>query len=545
MSDVRINTRSPYYIEANPTEPTIPETPEVPDPPTNIPPTVTITASNTTPYAGDTVTLTAVATDSDGTIVSYLWGGTSSPQTSVSIDVTSTEVQSKIFNVIVTDDDGDVGLAQITINWQEIPEQTTNTDLDVNCGDVINEGSFIGTKTYNLVGVGDKIGDVEIEFLTSGNNQNLPVIFDLSWNGATTSTGYIGHSDFSGTFFGTDNTGDPTTKAQPTTLTINKSAATPTQVTLTASTGMSEGNDAYSFRLNCPDVEETITKFYTVKSTTAGGTTDFTYTDVNGDNIDITLEEGETELISAQEDTVSITSGTGTIEEGGQSFDLGQPEQTIDGKTEITIVFDSSGSMGTILDRLLKMADNELKNTLLTYYNNDIIEYNKRVQVVKSQDHAIANDYFSINKEDFLKLSSTPIRNSDSSKQIFLYFTNEVSGDETNYQDDQRDLLFVNRVSDYTTANAIYDSDLSNFRTFLESKNYGDYFLTVFNARNYPNYETYFINNIFRGDEGFDGSKGLSDRSEVSVVQPVLQTGDSAYYHDLIIEALRGYGFNI
>ena len=191
----------------------------------------------------------------------------------------------------------------------------------------------------------------------------------MSWNGATVSTGYIGSSDFSGTFFGTDNTGNPTTKAQPTTLTINKSAATPTQVTLTASTGMSEGNDSYSFRLNCPDVEETVTKFYTVKSTTAEGTTDFTYTDVNGDDIDITLEEGETELISAQEDTVSITSGTGTIEEGGQSFDLGQPEQTIDGKTEITIVFDSSGSMGTILDRLLKMADNELKNKLLTYYN--------------------------------------------------------------------------------------------------------------------------------------------------------------------------------
>jgi len=92
MSDVRINTRSPYYIEANPTAPEVPETPEVPDPPTNIPPTVTITASNTTPYVGDTITLTAVATDSDGTIVSYLWGGTSSPETTVSIDVTNTTV---------------------------------------------------------------------------------------------------------------------------------------------------------------------------------------------------------------------------------------------------------------------------------------------------------------------------------------------------------------------------------------------------------------------------------------------------------------------
>jgi hypothetical protein len=61
MSDVRINTRSPYYIEANPTEPTVPETPTIPDPPTNTPPTVTITASNENPYVKETVTLTAVA----------------------------------------------------------------------------------------------------------------------------------------------------------------------------------------------------------------------------------------------------------------------------------------------------------------------------------------------------------------------------------------------------------------------------------------------------------------------------------------------------
>jgi len=190
------------------------------------------------------------------------------------------------------------------------------------------------------------------------------------------------------------------------------------------------------------------------------------------------------------------------------------------------------------------MADNELKDTLLSYYDNDIVEYNKRVQIVESQDYAIANGYISANKEDFLKLSSTPIRNSDSSKQIILYFTNEVSGTNS-YQDEQRNLNFINRVSDYTSATPLYNSDLSDFRTFLNTKNYGDYFLTVFNARNYPSYETYFINNIFNGDEGFNGTKGLSDRSEVSVVQPVLQTGDSAYYHDLIITALRGYGFNI
>jgi hypothetical protein len=541
MSDVRINSRSPYFIEANATEPT---QPVIPPPVGNEPPTVSIQVSNDNPYLGEVVTLTAVATDVDGTIDSYLWGGFGSGTTESITATNSSIIQDQVFIVTVTDNDGNTATAIKTVSWRDEPEQIVNQDIDVNCGDVINEGSFIGTKTYNLVGVGNKIGDVEIEFLMSGNNQNLPVIFDMSWNGATVSTGYIGHSDFSGTFFGTDNTGDPTTKAQPTTLTINKSAATPTQVTLTASTGMSEGNDAYSFRLNCPDVEATETFFYTLTSTCEGGSTTFTYLDVDGVPQEIILEDEQSETVSAQTGTVSEAVCSGTIEVGGVSFDKGVPEQEFDGKTEITIIFDSSGSMGEILSRLSLMADNELKDTLLSYYDNDIVEYNKRVQIVKSQEYAIANGYISANQEDFLKLSKIPLRNLDSSKQIILYFTNEVSG-PSSYQDAQANLNFINRVSDYTSANFIYDSDLSDFRTFLNTKNYGDYFLTLFNVRNYPTYETYFINNIFNGDEGFNGTKGLSDRSEVSVVQPVLQNRDSAYYHDLIITALRGYGFKI
>lgn len=526
MSDVRINTRSPYYIEANPTEPTVPETPEIPDPPTNIPPTVTITASNENPYEGETVTLTAVATDSDGTIVSYLWGGTSSPETTVSIDVTSPEPQSKIYNVVVTDDDGDIAIAQITINWQEIPEQVTNTTLDVNCGDVINEGSFVGSKTYNLVGVGDKIGDVEIEFLTSGNNQNLPVIFDLSWNGATTSTGYIGHSDFSGTFFGTDNTGDPTTKAQPTTLTINKSAATPTQVTLTASTGMSEGNDAYSFRLNCPDVEETITKFYTVKSTTAGGSTDFTYTDVNGDSQTVSLEEGETDLISAQEDTVSVTSGTGTIEEGGQSFDLGKPEQIVDTGTKFNLWLDSSGSLGDEINALRNMTDNELKNSFLQYYNNDSSLYNQRVEEKVS------------NNERFFQWAEFGILTSSITKTVNLI-----------YVDEGHDLYHKLFVGDNTQPQEYLD-DLSALRNKLDLQiNFGDHIAIIFCIEKtvYEVYRSfsYFVDNVTSGANGYDGSKGLSDRSEIVFVRNVLPRQSSSYYHGITIQALKDLGYKI
>jgi len=346
MSDVRINTRSPYYIEANPTAPEVPETPEVPDPPTNIPPTVTITASNTTPYVGDTITLTAVATDSDGTIVSYLWGGTSSPETTVSIDVTNTTVEPKIYNVAVTDDDGDVGLAQITINWQEVPEQITNTDIEVNCGDIINQASFVGTKTYNLVGVGDKVGEVEIEFMDGGSQQDSPVKFNITWNNTTNTTGYIGDSNYTITdpIPSPNNTAYPTNKKQPTTLTINKTAATPTEVVLTAEAFVP--NDSFSFRLNCPDVEATETFYYTLTGTCTTGDTTFTYTDVNGVAQTVVLANGETQLASAQEDTVSAAICTGTAEKGGQSFDLGKPEQTVDTLTEFKFWLDNSGSLG-------------------------------------------------------------------------------------------------------------------------------------------------------------------------------------------------------
>jgi len=524
MSDVRINTRSPYYIEANPTEPTVPETPTVPDPPANIPPTVTIVASNTNPYVGETVTLTAVATDSDGTIVSYLWGGTSSPQTSVSIDVTSSTVESKIFNVAVTDDDGDVGLDQITINWQEIPEQTTNTDLDVECGDVVNEGSFTGTKTYNLVGVGNKIGDVEIEFLGGGFNQNIPVLFDMSWNGATVSTGYIGYVDEAQGLSGVDNTGEPTTKGEPTTLTIFKSAATPTEVTLTATPFGT--NDTYSFRLNCPDVEATETFYHTLTGTCTTGDTTFTYTDVNGDTQTVVLANGETQLVSAQDGTVVTAVCTGTVEKGGQSFDLGLPEQIVDTGTKFNIWLDSSGSLGNEINALRNMTDNELKNSFLQYYNNDSSLYNQRVEERVN------------NNERFFQWAGFGALTSSITKTVNLI-----------YVDEGHDLYHKLSVGDNTQPQEYLD-DISALRNKLDIQtNFGDHLAVIFciEKTSYEVYRafSYFVDNVTTGANGYDGSNGLSDRSEIIFVRNVLPNQSSSYYHQVTLDALRDLGYNI
>lgn len=524
-SDKRINTRSPYYIDSREApEPVIP-----PDPiEENTPPTVSITVSKESPSVGETVTLTAVASDSDGTIVSYLWGGTASPQTTVSIDVTNTEVQSKTYYVIVTDDDGDTATASATVHWQEAVSNPIETFI-VNCGDTVNEGKFSYQKKY-ILNVGDKVGDVEIEFLTTGNPQEVPVNFELEWNGSTSTSGFIGGNDYYDTLeekgipVGDINTGEPSTKGSPTTLTINKTASAPSEVNLTATAFFP--NDNYSFTLNCPDVEETITKFYTLKSTTPSGTTSFSYTDVNGEDQVRVLEEGETDLISAQEDTVSVTSGTGTTEEGGQSFDLGKPEQILDTGTKFNTWLDSSGSLGNEINALRNMIQNELKDSFLQYYNNDVVLYNQRVEERVS------------NTERFFEWAGYGALSSTITKTVNLIYVDEghpryhgiTVGDNTKFGD--------------------YLTDISALRTKLDFQtNFGDHLSVIFciekNTYNVYKQFSHFIDNVSSGANGFDGSNGLSDRSEVIFVRNVLPEQNSSYYHQLTIEALQDLGYNI
>lgn len=560
MSDVRINTRSPYYIEANPTEPTQPTIPTPVE--NNTPPTVTIVASNENPYIGETVTLTANASDSDGTIVGYQWGGFSTATTQSITATNLTLIQSQIFIVTVTDNDGDTATAIKGINWQERPEPNENLDRNVSCGETVNEGSFIGAKTYNLTGVGNKIGNVQIEFLDGGGIQDSPVQFDIAWDGNTVSSGYIGDSTvLSGINLPVNNTASPTSKSTSTTLTINKTTASPTEVTLTALSPVP--NDSYSFKLNCPNVQATTTFFHTLTGTCSSGNTTFTYTDVNGATQNEILANGATKVVSAQENTVSAAVCTGTIEKGSQSFVLGTPEQEYDSKVEVIIIFDNSGSMANTLPQLKSMVDGNLKNKLLSFYNGDTVEYNKRVRVYTSSEFAF-NTEFTIsslhpptqeNRERFLKTASHGKVNSDATKSIYIYFQDEVGGSGA-YQDlnnlsasGQNNIYTWSGPTDYTQARPKYISDLAEYRTFLDSKSYGEHFMKFFIVETEATPQTTFLQNIFSGNEGFGGAKGLSDRSEVSSVG-VLQSGvpyssNPNYYFDFVIQALTDYGFKI
>jgi len=100
----------------------------------NAAPTVTINASKTTVNAGEQFTLTASASDTDGTIASYLWEQVNNGADSVSISSTnsaSTNVtafssstqQTVKLRVTVTDDDGAVGSREVDIVVLATPNQ--------------------------------------------------------------------------------------------------------------------------------------------------------------------------------------------------------------------------------------------------------------------------------------------------------------------------------------------------------------------------------------------------------------------------------------
>jgi hypothetical protein len=550
MSDVRINTRSPYYINADRGER---EPVTIPDPvENNTPPTVTLTASNENPYLGETVTLTATASDSDGTIVSYTWGGaaTGSPAQAV-VTVTKAANANPVtetYVVTVEDDDGDTAIAYVQLNWQLPLPIGEIDDIDVNCGETISYSNLTGQQVFNLKPF-DKIGNVEVEFLTpSVGEYDIPVKFDIEWNGNTATTGYIGSNTYDsdlqdqGVASGDISTAATSNKKAGTSLIINKTAATPQEVTLTANSVL--GNDYFKFILNCPNVTSTDTFFHTLTSTCVGGDTVFTYTDVNGDSQTITVPEGETKLVSAQENTPVATTCTGTVEKGGTSFDLGRPELTVTKRTEFNVFLDESGSLGDTIP-ILQSAVEELKTDFYEFYDRSDEELSKRFR------------YFDKDDERFLTWMATTKRNADTTNVVNIILVDEA---ETAYH--------TKKITEVNASNAIdfvgsrFAGDLSTLRTALDSVSYGGVLNVVLCVeRAYANdfYKTYtfyqnqnvaasfsfFIDNISEGKNGHHGSNGLSDRSEVVFSRGLPVRESASYYKDKILTELRALGYVI
>lgn len=546
MSDVRINTRSPYYINADRGER---EPVTIPDPvENNTPPTVTLTASNENPYLGETVTLTATASDSDGTIVSYTWGGaaTGSPAQAV-VTVTKAANANPVtetYVVTVADDDGDTAVAYVQLNWQAPLPIGEIDDIDVTCGQTVNYSNLTGQQVFNLKPF-DKIGNVEIEFLTpTDSNYDIPVKFDIEWNGNTATTGYIGSNSYDtelqnqGVASGDISTAATSNKKAGTSLIINKTAATPQEVTLTANSVL--GNDTFKFTLNCPNVEPAETFFHTLTSTCSGGDTTFTYTDVNGDSQTIVVAEGATKVVSAQENTPVATTCTGTSVKGGQSFDLGRPEFEVNKGVEMNIWSMAEGFQHAPTTPLVESGIQLFSDHLLQYYGNDEGILNSKLRV---EDSTFGR---------FFKWGATARRFSQTTTVL-----------NVSILDSSLSSYHPIALSSMTASDAInnvrprYASDLANLRSRYELFGYGGILNIVLCIEKYPDDEhlnhpfdrnatfTQFLDNLTEGKNGFTGTNGLSDRAEIIFRRNVLYNQEPEYYRDLIIEEMINFGFAI
>lgn len=261
MSDTRLNCRSPYFIEANTVFPTQPVIPDPVEPVENEPPTVTIVASNDNPYVGEEVTLTAVATDSDGIIVSYNWGGFASGSTDTVTINSLTLIDCQVVTVRVTDNDGATADDLMTICWQEKNELTTNKPFEIACefggGLYSNRGAaFAGIQPFSI-DLGTKTGNFTIDIVQSALTEGgrYPIKYELNWDGNSVDTGYVGINTFdqelldAGISAGDINTGDPSTNTTGTSLTINKTSASPAIVKGTITSPLGEGK--YNIQSDC------------------------------------------------------------------------------------------------------------------------------------------------------------------------------------------------------------------------------------------------------------------------------------------------------
>jgi hypothetical protein len=216
---------------------------------------------------------------------------------------------------------------------------------------------------------------------------------------------------------------------------------------------------------------------------------------------------------------------SGTVDKGGESFDLGTPEQELAKTTEFNFWLDNSGSMSSDSAQIASMTQNELKNTFLNYYEDDTVLYNERIIISEETS------------ERFLSFSGTSATSPTATKIVNLSYLDEST------------IYHSTTVGD-NSVTSVFNTDLANLRSTLDSQvNFGDHLAIIFciektTSNKFISFSN-FIDNISTGINGFDGSNGLSDRSEIIFVRNVLPNQNSTYYHQVTVQALQDLGYNI
>ncbi|MCD6522430.1 MAG: PKD domain-containing protein [Candidatus Diapherotrites archaeon] len=149
-----------------------------------VPPTVSISADPTSGYAPLSVTFSCTASDSDGTIVSYLWdfgdGVTSTHDCSSPFTHTYSSEGTYTVTLKVTDDDLQEASDTVTINaTQSFPDFIISSITVDNSTPVLGQNVQVDVTVENI-GHADVVGDVGIELRDGGTYHKT--ITDLAVN---------------------------------------------------------------------------------------------------------------------------------------------------------------------------------------------------------------------------------------------------------------------------------------------------------------------------------------------------------------------------
>ena len=129
-----------------------------------------------------------------------------------------------------------------------VPPTAPLQTISVNCGETYNTGTDVGENLFEF-----NTSEVGTVTLSITGNQ-VPIRFVADWNGSEADTGYIGSSDYDAELISKNidpdeiKTDNPSNKN--TIITIDKTTATPTLVTLRAYAPLV--NDDYEVTFSCP-----------------------------------------------------------------------------------------------------------------------------------------------------------------------------------------------------------------------------------------------------------------------------------------------------
>lgn len=130
-----------------------------------------------------------------------------------------------------------------------VPPTASLQTISVDCGDTYNTGTDVGENVFEF-----NTSEVGTATLSITGNQ-VPIRFISDWDGNEADTGYIGSSDYdpqlitAGVDVADINTANPSNKNSI--ITINKTTATPTLITLRAYAPLV--NDDYEISFSCPE----------------------------------------------------------------------------------------------------------------------------------------------------------------------------------------------------------------------------------------------------------------------------------------------------